>query len=294
MKKVLVILISIGLLLSLTACGGNEDVIKIGHKNFTESRILGQLFAVVIEDKTEKEVDVKEFGGTNVVLEALKSGEVDLYPEYTGTAYGAILEQSELKDPTAVFEYVEAAYKEQFGIVWGQQLGFNNTYTFAVRPEVAEAYDLKTFSDLSEIANELTMISTVEFLERNDGLPGVASLYGGFEFEETISMDPGLRYAAIDQEQGQVMDAFSTDGKLIEFELTILEDDLGFFPPYYVAPIFNGEFNDVNPEVYDALLLLANAITEDDMQQMNYEVDTLGTSEREVAENFLKSKGIIE
>lgn len=294
MKKIILLMLVFMLVLSSAACGKKDDVIKIGHKNYTEQRILGQIFAVLIEAKTDQKVNVTEFGGTNIAFEALKSGEISMYPEYTGTAYGAILAQSELKDPNEVYNYVKKAYKDEFDVKWGLPLGFNNTYTFAVRPEVAKEYDLKTFTDLSKVAPELIMISTTEFLERTDGLPGVMKEYGEFEFGDTKSMDPGLRYAAIDQKQGHVMDAFSTDGKLIEFELVVLEDDKGFFPPYYVAPIVNGEFAKENPEIFDLLVTLGNSISEADMQQMNYEVDMIGTNERDVAENFLKSAGLID
>lgn len=293
-KRSLVVVIALTLLFAMTGCGSKNDVIKIGHKNFTEQRILGQMFAVIIEDKTGRETEVIEFGGTNVALEALKAGEIAMYPEYTGTAYGAILGESELKDSNAVYDYVKGAYKEEFDIMWGDELGFNNTYTFAVRPEIAEEYNLKTFSELSLVAPELTMISTTEFLERTDGLPGVMEEYGGFEFKETVSMDPGLRYTAIEQKDGELMDAFSTDGKLVEFNLVVLEDDKGFFPPYYVAPILNGEFYEKNSDVFEALSELGGLIDEAAMQQMNYEVDTVGTSERKVAENFLREKGLID
>jgi osmoprotectant transport system substrate-binding protein len=294
MKKGLVLVVALAILFTLAGCGSDNEVIQIGHKNYTEQRILGQMFAVIIEEETGKETEVTEFGGTNVTHEALKIGEIAIYPEFTGTAYGSILGQSELKDPTAVYDYVKEVYENEFNIIWGTPLGYNNTYTFAVRPEVAEEYNLKTFTDLSKIAPELTMIATAEFLERNDGLPGVVEVYGGFEFKDEVSMDPGLRYTAIEQKEGQVMDAFSTDGKLIEFDLVVLEDDKGFFPPYYVAPILNGEFYEENPKVVEALLQLGDLVSESEMQQMNYEVDTVGTNERTVAENFLREKGLID
>jgi osmoprotectant transport system substrate-binding protein len=138
------------------------------------------------------------------------------------------------------------------------------------------------------------MVSTTEFLERSDGLPGVAEVYGGFNFLNTVSMDPGLRYAAISERQGDVMDAFSTDGKLIEFDLVVLEDDKGFFPPYYVAPLLNGEFAEKNPDVAETLSVLKDSISESEMQQMNFEVDNNGVNEKEVARNFLKEKGFIK
>lgn len=293
MKKILSIVLMFVIVMSLTACGAESNVVEIGHKNFTEQRVLAQLFGTLIEENTDLVVNITEFGGTNIVFEALKSGEISIYPAYTGTAYGAILGESELKDPDKIYNYVKEVYKKDFDVEWGLPVGFNNTYTFAVRNEIAEEYNLKTFSDLSEVANELTMIATPEFIERADGLPGVIETYGGFDFADLKGMDPGLRYVAIEGKKGDVMDAFSTDGKLIEFDLTILEDDKGFFPPYYAAPIFNGEFMRNNSEVYELLLKFDDTITEETMQQMNYKVDTLGENEKDVAVEFLKENGLI-
>ncbi len=295
MKKLISFILLCVLALSLSACGGSsEKTIEVGHKNYTEARVLGQMFALVIENHTDYKVNITEFGGTNVVFQALKSGDVHIYPEYTGTAYGSLLGESGLSDPQEIYTFVEKAFLEQHDIVWGKQLGFNNTYTFAVRPEIAEQYNLKTYSDLSKVAPELTFISTPEFVEREDGLIGAKKTYGGFEFGDIKTMDPGLRYTAINQKEGDLMDAFSTDGKLIEYELVILEDDKNFFPPYYLAPIFNGEFAKENPDVVEALEKLENIADESIMQNLNYEVDTNGRNERNVVEEFLKEKGIID
>lgn len=303
-KKIISFLVITSIIISLfTACNtkkedaesaSNSGTIRIGHKNFTEQRILGQMFAALIEEKTGRKTDVKEFGGTNIAFEALKSGEIDIYPDYTGTAYGAILGLNELNNPDEIYDYVVKVYKDEFNVIWGSQLGFNNTYTFAVLPEIAEKYNLKTISDLKKVAPELKFISTTEFLERSDGLPGVKEAYGGFEFAKELSMDPGIRYAAISEKQGDLMDAFSTDGKLLEYNLVVLEDDKGFFPPYYVAPLFNGDFYENNSDVYDALEQLKDIISDEDMMKMNYEVDTNGINEREVAEDYLKEKGLID
>ncbi|NDL66633.1 glycine/betaine ABC transporter substrate-binding protein [Clostridiales bacterium F-3ap] len=295
MKRILLAAGAAVLSLSLFAgCGKKGDVVQIGHKNYTEQRILGQMLSVLLEEKLGYATEVREFGGTNIVFEALRTGDVAMYPEYTGTAYGSILGESGLKDAQEVYNHVKQVYRDEYGLLWLEQMGFNNTYTFAVLPEVAEAYNLKTFSDLSKVAGELTMVSTTEFLEREDGLPGVKEAYGGFEFGNTMAMDPGLRYAAISEKKGDVMDAFSTDGKLIEFELVVLEDDLGFFPPYFVAPLLNGAYAEEHPEVVEELNRLQGNISDEEMQQMNYQVDNLGVNEKEVAREFLESKGLLD
>jgi osmoprotectant transport system substrate-binding protein len=278
------------------ACGKKEaevETIKIGHKNYTEARVLGQLFAVMIENHTDYKTDVKELGGTKIAFEALKSGDINLYPEYSGTAYAALLNESGLSDPDEVYQFVKEKLKAENNLEFLKPLGYNNTYTLAVRAETAEKYNLKTFSDIAKVSNELVMGATMEFLEREDGMLGLKKIFPGMEFKEEKALDGGLRYTAIKDSKTDVADAFSTDGKLITYNLVILEDDKNFFPPYYVAPLLNGEFAEAHPEVSEALGKLSGQINETEMQNMNYRADEEGIPARAVAEEFLKEKGLI-
>lgn len=279
------------------ACGKKEaevETIVIGHKNYTEARVLGQLFASMIENNTDFKTDVRELGGTQIAYEAVKTGDISLYPEYTGTVYGALLGESGMKDPDEVYNYVKTKLKENNNLDFLNPLGYNNTYTLAVRPETAEKYNLKSFSDIAENADELVIGATMEFLEREDGMLGLKKTYPGMEFKDEKALDGGLRYTAIKDGKTDVADAFSTDGKLITYNLVILEDDKNFFPPYYVAPLLNGEFAASHPEVVAALEKLAGQINEDEMQQLNYRADEEGLPARVVADEFLKEKGLIK
>lgn len=278
------------------ACGKKEvevETIKIGHKNYTEARVLGQLFAVMIENHTDYKTDVKELGGTKIAHEALKNGDIALYPEYSGTAYAALLNESGLKDPDEVYNLVKERLKAESNLDFLEPLGYNNTYTLAVRQETADKYNLKTFSDIAKVSNELVIGATMEFLEREDGMVGMKKVFSGMEFKEEEALDGGLRYTAIKDRKIDVTDAFSTDGKLITYNLVILEDDKNFFPPYYVAPLLNGEFAETHPKVAEALSKLAGQINETEMQNMNYRADEEGIPARAVAEEFLKEKGLI-
>jgi len=295
MKKLIIFSIVMILALgALTGCGESEKVIKIGHKNYTEQRILGQLFAKIIEEKTDFETDVTEFGSTSIVFGALQEGEVDLYPEYTGTAYAAQLNESGLNNPQEVYDYVKEAFEEEYNLYWLNELGFNNTYTFSVRPEIAEEYELETISDLTEVSDELVLGAVMEFIEREDGLPGVKEYYGGFEFEDVTALDPGLRYNAVEEGDVDVIDAFSTDGKILVYNLKVLEDDKQFFPPYYAAPVVTEEIYTEYPGVVEALNSLDSSITDEDMQELNYKVGEEGMNPADVAEEFLREKGLIE
>ncbi len=297
MKKRVLMILLLAVVLMVAGCSGGADddakVIKVGHKNYTEARILGQIFGQLIEANTDYTTEVTEFGGTSIVFEALKAREVDVYPEYTGTAYGAILDQNELKDPQAVYDYVVKEYKEQFDVEWLSELGYNNTYTFSVRKEVADKYNIKTVSEMIEVADELKFAATVEFLAREDGLPGVKKHYKDFKFKEELGIDPGLRYETIKSGKTDIIDAFSTDGKIREYDLVIMEDDKQFFPPYYVAPIMNGESYLAYPDVVAELEKLGQIMDEAAMQQLNYEVDVEKTPIEDVAHNFLVNAGLI-
>lgn len=295
MKKLLVLaLVTVLAMGVLAGCGEEAKVIEIGHKNYTEQRITGQIFARLIEEKTDYETNVTEFGSTSLCFEALKSGDIDVYGEFTGTAYGALLGESELTDPQAVYDHVKQVFEDEYSLYWLEELGYNNTYTFSVRSEVAEEYGLETVSDMTEVADELVFGATMEFLEREDGLPGVKDHYGDFDFAEEMALDPGLRYNAVAEGKVDLIDAFSTDGKILAYDLKILEDDKQFFPPYYVAPVVTEEIYTEYPEVVEALELLGQITNEAEVQRLNYQVDEEGMDPAVVAEEFLREKGLIE
>ncbi|MCS5421756.1 MULTISPECIES: glycine betaine ABC transporter substrate-binding protein [Psychrilyobacter] len=296
MNKLFKNVVLIMTIMVFAACGKKEaevETIKIGHKNYTEQRVLGQLFAVMIENHTDYKTDVKELGGTKIVFEALKSGDIDLYPEFSGTAYVALLNESGLKDPSEVHKLVKDRLKAENNLDYLNPLGYNNTYTLAVRTETAEKYNLKTFSDIAKVSNELVIGATMEFLEREDGMLGLKKVYPGMEFKNEKGLDGGLRYTAIKDGVIDAADAFSTDGKLIAYNLVILEDDKNFFPPYYVAPLLNGEFAATHPDIVEILGKLSGQINEKEMQNMNYRVAEEGIPTKIVAEEFLKKKGLL-
>ncbi|MEA3423316.1 MAG: glycine betaine ABC transporter substrate-binding protein [Bacillota bacterium] len=298
MRKNLKLILTLAMILVIVALAGcsNQDevsTIRIGHKNFTEQRILGQMFAVIIEAKTDYDTDVKEFGGTQLVFEAVNNNEIDLYGDYTGTLYTAMLQMEGENDPDKVKDIVKERIEAEYPLNLLEPLGFNNTYTLSVDRAVAEKYNLTKVSDLIEYGPELTLGATMEFLEREDGMVGLKRVYG-ITFKEEVGLDPGIRYTAIENGNVDLIDAFSTDGKIKEYDLVILEDDKQFFPPYYVMSILNDEAFENYPDAVEALRMLEGQISEDEMQEMNYLIDEEGLSERKVAEDFLRNKGLIE
>ena len=278
------------------ACGKKEaevETIKISHKNYTEQRVLGQLFAVMIENYTDYKTDIKELRGTKIAFEALKNGDIDLYPEYSGSVYVDFLNESGLKDTDEVYKLVKDKLKADNNLDYLSPLGYNNTYTLAVRPEIAKKYNLKTFSDIEKVSGEVVIGAVMEFLGRKEGMLDLKKAYPKMDFKEEKCLDGGLGYTAIKNGMIDVADTFSTDGKLIAYNLVILEDDKNFFPSYYVAPLLNGEFAETHPDVVEALGKLSGQINETEMQNMNYRATEEGIPARVIAEEFLKEKGLL-
>lgn len=288
--------------------GEDKPTIVVGSKNYTEQIIMGEMLSLMLED-AGFEVDRQlNLGGTAIVHEGLVSGEVDTYVEYTGTALVAILGQDvpEVEGdgsgtPSATpagsvseqtYNIVAEAYPEEFGAVWLEPIGFNNTFALVVTREMAEEYDLQTISDLQGLAGELELGSDPEFAVRPDGLPGLEETYG-IEFNSVQTVDVGLLYSAVDSGEVDISVAASTDGRIPALDLVVLEDDMGFFPPYNAAPVINQDLLEQYPELEEILNQLAGTIDDQTMQQMNYQVDGEGAEPREVARTFLEEQGII-
>ncbi|RME42964.1 MAG: ABC transporter permease subunit [Deltaproteobacteria bacterium] len=277
------------------ASGGGAsapDTLRIGTKNFTEQLILGELMALLVEEHTALRVERRfNLGGTMICHGALKNGEIDLYPEYTGTALTAILEEPVVADRKRVYETVAREYRRRFSAEWLPPFGFDNTYAISVRRSDARARNLATISDLIPIAPTLRAGFTAEFGERPDGYPGLRRAYG-LEFREVVDLDPALMYQAIANREVDVICAFATDGRIAAFDLLPLRDDRGFFPPYQAAPVIRREVLEVHPELRRVLALLAGRLDDATMRRLNFEVDVEKRSPGEVARTFLEHLGL--
>lgn len=279
---------------SFTAKGTAAKSITMGGKDFSEQMVLTNMVADVLEDKTDLSVVRREnLGGTQVCFSALKSGDIDLYIEYSGTAYGDTLKHPPISDTQKVYDTVKKEFKEKFGIETLDQMNFNNTYTLAVTPETAKKYNLKTISDLAKIGGRLRSGTTLEFLNRKDGLPGLLEKYD-FKFKKSIGLDGSPRYVALMNGESDVVDAYATDGLLKKFNLVTLKDDKNFFPPYYAMPIVRGEVLKKYPEIIQPLKELGTHLTDEVMTELNYEVDELQKQPADVAHSFLVKEGLIK
>ncbi|MFC4766263.1 glycine betaine ABC transporter substrate-binding protein [Effusibacillus consociatus] len=274
--------------------GGNKPTIKVGSKNFTEQYILGELYSQALEAAGYPVERKLNLGGTLVAFEALKGGQIDLYPEYTGTALMDILKDQPKSDGDAVYEAVKKGYKEKWDIEVLNKTQFNNTYVLVTTKKAAEKYNLKKLSDLATKASELNFALIPEFAERADGLPGLQKTYGGFQFKSAKLFDIGLKYKALTSGQVDVTIGFGTDGQIAGYNLVALEDDKKFWPPYHVAPQVRGDVLKNNPEVGEIINKVNALLTDQVMASLNWKVDGDKEEPAAVAKQFLKQNGIIK
>lgn len=273
---------------------GKRDDFVVGSKNFTEQLILGNMYATLVEENTD--LDVKRtglnLGGSSVAWEALKSGDIDMYVEYTGTGLVNIMQEEVVNNPQKAYDIVKEHFDKEYDVTWLDTIGINNTYVLAVRQDTAKKYNLKKVSDLKGKEDKLIFGPTMEFTDREDGYLGMQSLYG-IKFNTVKPVDGGLRYTAIANGESDIIDAYATDGLLKAYELITLEDDKQLFPPYHGAPIVRNDTIEKYPELKDVLNRLAGQIDDPTMRELNYKVDKLGEDPRTVADEFLKEKGLI-
>lgn len=291
LKRIGIVILAVAMLGMLAGCS-KGDKIRIINKNYTEQRLLGAMMSVYLESKGF-ETELTELGGSMLVFNALDSGDADIYAEYTGTGYCAVLNQTEIIGEQETYDYVKEGFEKNYGITWLEPFGFNNTYVLSVTEDTMNKYNLKTISDLIPVAKEMIIGSDSEFSDRVDGLPGMLKAYPGLEFKELKSMDQGLTYQALVDKKIDVNVSYATDGRIAKYNLKNIEDDAHFFPPYNVAPIMKTEFAKENPEVVKALEALGNQWTNEDMQKYNLMIDE-GSDAKEVAKIMLKDKGLIE
>jgi glycine betaine/choline ABC-type transport system substrate-binding protein len=283
------------LMLSVTACDGDEDTIKIASKPFSEQYIIAEMLVELIEDRLDVNAEHVPgiTGGTANIHPSMIAGEIDIYPEYTGTAWLTVLKEEPMSDADAMFDQVVSDYQDLYDITWYETYGFNNTYGLAIKESLATERGIETYSDLAEKGSDLNFASTPEFFEREDGYPGLQETYG-MDFEETTEMAIALKYDAIAEDQVDIITVFLTDALLEGSGLVVLEDDLNFFVPYYASTLVRNETLDAHPGLDGVLALLEGVISPDEMIAMNYQVDVEGREAEDVAHEFLVDEGLVE
>jgi osmoprotectant transport system substrate-binding protein len=281
----------------LLAAGGcakrGPEKIVVGSKNFTEQIVLAELFAQQIEAHTALQVERKvNLGGTLLCHEALVAGKIDIYPEYTGTALTAVLNDPPQYDPAKVFGLVQTEYGKRFGVEVMPSLGFNNTFAMVVRGEDADKLHLHTVSEITPYAPKWRPGFGYEFIERPDGYHGWIAAYGLHFATAPKILDLGLLYRALADKQVDIVAGNSTDGVIAALHMVALEDDKHYFPPYEAVPLVRRATLERHPEVRDAIGALSGKISEDEMRRMNYAVDGEHRDPANVVREFRRAKGL--
>jgi osmoprotectant transport system substrate-binding protein len=282
------------LVLLLSACSSHSERIVVGSKNFTESLILGELLAQQIEAHTHLKVERRFYlAGTYICQQALLAGRIDIYPEYTGTALTAILKQNVGGDKAEVYQRVKSQYESRLGLTLGPPFGFNDTFAMEIRGEDARRLNLKTLSQAAAFAPHWRAGFGYEFMERPDGYAGLAAAYGLRFAASPRIMDLGLLAPALKGHQIDIAAGNATDGLIPALDFFVLEDDRHYFPPYEAIAVVRQQTLQEHPEVAQAIAELGGKISNQEMQRLNYALDGQHRDVKDVAREFLQSRGLI-
>ena len=295
MTRTIAIILLTALMMTFVACTPqSQKTVVVASKPHAEQYILAEMISLLIETHTDITVEKKIGigGGTANIHPAMMNGEIDIYPEYTGTGLLFVLKDDLIVDPAELYDSVKSRYMEEYNLQWMGLYGFNNTYALTVKGPTAEKYNLETYEDLALASKDLVFGAEYDFFERDDGYEALKNTYG-FEFKDTTEMDIGLKYEALESDQVDVINAFSTDGLIKQYGLKVLKDSKNFFPSYQAATIIRKETLDKYPELEGVLEKLTGQISDEEMIDMNYQVEKENKDPKDVAEKFLKDKGLI-
>lgn len=304
-KRIISILAILGIMASLTACSTKKDnaqnqevqsTIVVGSKSFTEGNLLSELYALALEENGY-EVERKFNIAGSVIHQAILSEEIDVYPEYTGTALLSILKLPVMTGEQEVYDVVVKAYAEQFPLSWLNYAPMNDGQGLVLRTDIAEQYDIKTISDLQKHADKIRFASQGDFDEREDGIPALEAVYGPFNFASSVVFEDSLKYDVLSNNEADLAVAYTTEGALRDKAFTLLVDDGNVWPPYNAAPVIRTVVLEENPEVGVILNKLSAEITTEIITELNARVDLDKEEMEEVAADFfdtIKEKVTIE
>jgi len=296
-KWICLCLVGVLLLFGAGCGGGSQEKVVIASINTAETQILGEMIKQLLENNIDITVEHKRnFQGSSATQQALESGDVQIYNSYTGTQFTGVLGMEvtdEWKDRDKIFEYVRDQYHEKYGVKVFEPYGFNNTYVIALRQETADELGIKKTSELVPYASEMTIATDPTFIERKgDGWHEFAETYD-LNFKEVSGMSYDLMYQALKNKEVDAAVAYSTDGRLVAYNLVTLEDDKNFFPPYDCALFIKEDLLEKYPEIEEIVAPLIGSIDEELMSDLNSQVDSEKKDPEEVARAFLKERGLI-
>jgi osmoprotectant transport system substrate-binding protein len=288
-------LAGVAVFLSLCGCArhGSQPAIRVGSKNFTEQVVLGEIVAQHLEHRLHRSVErALNLGGTLLAHQALLSRQIDLYPEYTGTALAAVLKDPIDNDPAAVRARVRAEYLRKFQVEWLDPLGIDDSFAMVVNGPQARTHKLESLTDASKASEPWVLGVGYEFEQRADGLAALEKTYGLRWQGKPKTMDLGLLYKAMEQGQVTMIAANATDGMLSKMDLNVLRDDRHAFPPYEVCIAVRQDSLGEAPGLREALLELSGKFTNQQMQNLNFQVDAQHRPVADVAADFRRQAGL--
>lgn len=295
LKRMTALALAVMMAMALAACGGSgsssggDKSVVVGSKDFTENEIVAEIYALALEDAgftVERKMDI----AGSVVHTSITSGEIDIYPEYTGTGLISILQMDALTDQDEVYNTVKDAYDEQFDITWLDYAEANDGQGLFIAKRASDEYGITTISDLQANADKLRFASQGEFDERDDGIPGLTKVYGPFNWKSSKIYDNGLKYEVVENDEADVAPAYTTEGKLVETDkFVLLEDDKHMWPPYNLAPIVRNEVLEQYPEIAEALNAVSATLDTETVTQLNAKVDIDGEEYEDVALEYWES-----
>lgn len=280
----------------LGACSSKDDSITIGTITTTEVKLLAHMYKELIEANTDISVEIKQdLAASPIVIEGMQNGDIDLSTQYTGTAVSSFFEIEHPDDPEATLQQAKDEFsKDPFNFKFYDPLGFENTYAFTVTREIAEEYNLQKVSDLEGLSENFSAGFDTAWLEReNDGYPAFVKTYN-IEFKETNPMEINLVYDAVNNGEVDIVLAYTTDPRIVAYDLVMLEDDRNFFPPYDAVPAIRQETLDKHPEIEEAIAPLIGLFDEEIMGALNGKVDLDGEEIEDVAIEFLKEQNLLD
>lgn len=266
-----------------------STTIRVGSKDFTESLVVSEIYALALEDNGYK-VDRVSNISSSLIHKSLVNDEIDLYPEYTGTALLTILGDDMETDPDKVYQTVKKEYEEKYNLTWLNYSEANDSSGLAMHKETADKYNIKTISDLQKNASNIRMASQGEYEEREDGLPALEKVYGEFNWKSSKVYDNSLKYQILENDEADVTPAYTTEGRLAETDkFVLLEDDKHVWPPYNLAPVVRDNILEANPSIKKILNKVSAKLDTETVTKLNAKVDVDGEEYTDVAKEFYDS-----
>lgn len=283
----------IGAALALPRCSGSTpNAIRVGSKNFSEDITVAEIYAAALERAKIPVERHMNLGSTQIATAAMQRGDIDLYPEYTGTGLIDVLHMPPMRDAQQIYDAVKSAYEKRYAMTWLTPSPMNDSQGLATTQAIAQRYNVRTLSQCGKLAPQLRLATIAEFLTRADALPGLQKFYGGFAFKSNRTYEIGLQYQALLSGDADVATAFTTDSQIDTNNFVVLQDDRHFWPAYNVAPVVRTATLKAHPQVAVILNRVSPLLTDTVVRQLNYQVNVKHADPADAAQQFLKEHAI--